>query len=243
MQLETDLLGDKLNELAPAPVDVVGNEAFAARSALERGKTIGLFLASFLLVGSAAMNVHFMQMPPKVVYIRIDGIGRAEAVRYDGLKYTPREGEIRRTLEDWIKYRYVRLRGSVSTTYKMNYYFVDAALASSLMAEDLRDKEIAELMSGQRPENDVLVNSIQFTRLSNQTAGAVLLEGQALIDLFKIIAATNVEPARREHWLLTVTFYLNPSQIAKQAEADPQYELNNPLGLVITEFHQTRAMN
>jgi type IV secretion system protein VirB5 len=46
---------------------------------------------------------------------------------------------------------------------------------------------------------------------------------------------------RTEHWMLSVTYYLNPAQVSNQARTNPQYETINPLGLTITEFHENRV--
>jgi type IV secretion system protein VirB5 len=34
---------------------------------------------------------------------------------------------------------------------------------------------------------------------------------------------------------------LNPKQVSDQAKIYPQYEFINPLGLIITEFHENRV--
>lgn len=39
-------------------------------------------------------------------YIRNDKMGRAQAIQYSDLNYTPREDEVRTYLTDWAKYRY-----------------------------------------------------------------------------------------------------------------------------------------
>jgi type IV secretion system protein VirB5 len=39
-------------------------------------------------------------------YIRIDEMGRAQAIQYSDLNYSPREGEVRTYLTDWANYRY-----------------------------------------------------------------------------------------------------------------------------------------
>jgi len=51
----------------------------------------------------------------------------------------------------------------------------------------------------------------------------------------------NSREPRTEHWLLSVTYYLNPKQVSDQARIFPQFETINPLGLTITEFHENRV--
>ena len=69
-------------------------------------------------------------------YIRIDEMGRAQAIQYSDLNYSPREGEVRTYLTDWANYRYTVSRDVIAKKYPLNYYFLSQALASKLMADD-----------------------------------------------------------------------------------------------------------
>jgi type IV secretion system protein VirB5 len=227
-----------------ADSDPVGDEVFAARS----GERSALKLTSILLAASLAFsvgaNVMLSTRRPIVRYVRIDSIGRATAIAYSDLSYTPKEAEIRRFLEDWTKGRYARLRATVAQTYQASFYFVDRQMASKVMQQDLKDKTIAKIATGQTAENDIAINSIQFLSFAKQSVNnSVLATGQALIDFQKVFAPGAYGVAHKEHWLVSVTFYLNPEQIALQAEKDPRYESLNPLGLTITDFHETQVLN
>ena len=63
-------------------------------------------------------------------YIRIDEMGRAQAIQYSDLNYSPREGEVRTYLTDWANYRYTINRDVIAKKYPLNYYFLSQALAS-----------------------------------------------------------------------------------------------------------------
>ena len=65
-------------------------------------------------------------------------------------------------------------------------------------------------------------------------------EGTALVTIDKLYSQRNSREPRTEHWLLSVTYYLNPKQVSDQARVFPQFETINPLGLTITEFHENR---
>jgi type IV secretion system protein VirB5 len=41
--------------------------------------------------------------------------------------------------------------------------------------------------------------------------------------------------------VVSVTYYLNPAIVNDEARTLPQFETLNPLGLVITEFHENRV--
>jgi type IV secretion system protein VirB5 len=133
------------------------------------------------------------------------------------------------------------LRGSVGKNYSRNYYFVQDHLATRLMADDLKDRTVAKVIIGQTEENDVQINNVTFTALGRERMGnTAIYAGSVLIDLFKIFPAAT--PPRREHWEISVTFYLNPDEVSRRASNFPQFESINPLGLVITDFHEARAI-
>ena len=59
-----------------------------------------------MLLGSLCMNLSLARRPIANRYIRIDEMGRAQAIQYSDLNYSPREGEVRTYLTDWANYRY-----------------------------------------------------------------------------------------------------------------------------------------
>ena len=60
-------------------------------------------------------------------------MGRAQAIQYSDLNYSPREGEVRTYLTDWANYRFTVNRETVATKYPLNYYFLSQPLASQIM--------------------------------------------------------------------------------------------------------------
>ena len=63
----------------------------------------------------------------------------------------------------------------------------------------------------------------------------------ALVALDRLYSPSHSHEPRTEHWMLSLTYYLNPKQVSDQAKIYPQYEFINPLGLTITEFHENRV--
>jgi hypothetical protein len=59
-----------------------------------------------MLLGSPCMNLSLARRPIANRHIRIDEMGRAQAIQYSDLNYSPREGEVRTYLTDWANYRY-----------------------------------------------------------------------------------------------------------------------------------------
>ena len=90
-------------------------------------------------------------------YIRIDEMGRAQAIQYSDLNYSPREGEVRTYLTDWANYRYTINRDTIAKKYPLNYYFLSQTLASQLMAEDNQNHLVSQVVGGQIEQSDVEV--------------------------------------------------------------------------------------
>ena len=194
-----------------------------------------LLLASLAVVG-------FLASRPQVTrYVRIDEMGRAQAIQYSDLNYTPREGEIRTYLTDWANYRYNVNRDTIGKKYPLNYYFLSNTLSSQLMARDNRDHLVTRVMGGQIEQGEVEVRNVAITSMSTETVqGNALARGTAAINMDRIYSPEHTREQRTEHWTLNLTYYLNPAQVNRQAATFPQFETINPLGLTITQYIENR---
>lgn len=222
--------------------DHIGNEVYASHYSERRlsrfiiGTLALLLLFAFVLIHSLANR------PVANRYIRIDEMGRAQAIQYTDLNYSPREGEVRTYLTDWANYRYTLNRETVATKYPLNYYFLSQRLASQLMTDDNNNHFASQIASGQIEQSDDEVRNVTITSMSDETvSGATIARGTALLNLDRLYSPRNSREPRTEHWLLSVTYYLNPKQVSEEARMFPQFETINPLGLTITEFHENRV--
>src|SRR5665213_3003768 len=219
--------------------DQIGNEVYASHYAERKAYRFALACGAVALVASVGMNVSLAHRPIANRYIRIDEMGRAQAIAYTDLNYSPREGEVRTYLTDWANYRYTIGRETIGKKYPLNYYFLSQALSSQLMAEDNANHVVSQVMAGQIEQSDVEVKNVTITSMSQETVqGTTIARGTALVAIDKLYSATNSREPRTEHWLLSITYYLNPKQVSDQAKIFPQFETINPLGLTITEFHE-----
>jgi type IV secretion system protein VirB5 len=168
-------------------------------------------------------------------------MGRAQAIQYTDLNYSPREGEVRTYLTDWANYRYTVSRDTISKKYPLNYYFFSQQLSTQLMSEDNRNHMISQVMAGQLEQSDVEVRNVTITSMAEeQVQGVRMSRGTALVNIDKLFSVRNSHEPRTEHWMLSVTYYLNPKQVSEQSRVFPQFETINPLGMTITEFHENR---
>jgi len=222
--------------------DEIANEVYAAHYSERRIAKIAIGSLAALSLALAGAVVYESGRPAVNRYIRIDEAGRAQAIQYSDLSYSPREGEIRTYLTDWVNYRHTINRQTIAKKYPMNYYFLSGPLASQLILADNTNHLTSQVMAGQIEQSDVQVNNVTITSMTQESiSGAIVSRGTALINFDRIYSPQQSHEPRAEHWMLSVTYYLNPAQVSNQARTNPQYETINPLGLTITEFHENRV--
>lgn len=221
--------------------DHIGNEVYASHYAERRLSRFIIGTLAMLLVGASGVIVSLANKPIVYRYMRIDEMGRAQAIQYSDLNYSPREGEVRTYLTDWANYRYTINRETVAKKYPLNYYFLSTTLASQLMTEDMANHVVSQVIAGQTEQSEVEVKNVTITSMADETvAGSKISRGTALVNIDKLYSQRNSRDPRIEHWLLSVTYYLNPKQVSEQSRIFPQFETINPLGMTITEFHENR---
>lgn len=221
--------------------DEIGNEVYASHYAERKLSRLVIGTETVLLLGAFGLIFSLAHRPIANRYIRIDEMGRAQAIQYTDLNYSPREGEVRTYLTDWANYRYTIARETIGKQYPLNYYFLSQSLASQLMNQDNQSHLVSQVVGGQVEQSDVEVKNVTITSMSDETVqGATIARGTALVSIDKLYSPRNSQEPRTEHWLLSVTYYLNPKQVSDQARIFPQFETINPLGLTITEFHENR---
>jgi len=231
------VLDDSINDTLPPP-DPTGNAAYAAQFRHYRMLQAGAVVLAGALIASLVADLWLAHRRPVVIVVRVDGFGHAIAQRYSAFSYTPREAEIRARLNDWAIYRYRLVKAVAGEKFKWNYDYLSGSLAQKLMQQDA--PRVAKILAGSEPEQDVLIDNIQFTALDGrrQMDGAVA-SGEAVIDLTKIVNPSG--ESERQHWTVTVRYEVDPVQAAKRGESDPQFQNLNPLGVTITWFHEDRA--
>jgi type IV secretion system protein VirB5 len=221
--------------------DEIANEKYVGFYSERKLSRMVIAAGSVLLLGSFGVIVSLAHRPVQTRYIRIDEMGKATAIQYSDLAYSPREGEVRTYLTDWANYRYTINRETISKKYPMNYYFLSTQLANQYMADDNAAHLVSQVLGNQIEQSDVEIDGVTITSMSQETVkDAPIARGTALVNITKIYAPRNSRQPRKEHWALSVTYYLNPAQVSAAAQTFPQFETINPLGLTITEFHENR---
>src|SRR5919109_1885110 len=130
---------------------------------------IALALVSLLALGLVALNFRtvatYAHVKPLVV--RIDDVGRAEAVQYDATRYQPQAPELRYFLTQFIVKHFSRLRATVQREYPDSLFFLEPALADATIAQNEQSRAIETfLTTPSADEVDVAVQNVSLSELT-----------------------------------------------------------------------------
>ncbi len=192
---------------------------------------IALVLVSLVALGLLALNFRtaatYANVKPLV--IRIDEVGRAEAVAYDALTYRPQAPELRYFLTRFVALHFSRLRATIQRDYPDSLFFLDAALADATIAHNDQSRVIeAFLTDPSGDETDIDVKNVTFGELKTPPY-------KASVDFDKRWFAQGTRQERkRETYVAQLDFVLR--------DAVPNAFIRvNPLGLQITYFRVDQA--
>jgi type IV secretory pathway TrbF-like protein len=160
--------------------------------------------------------------------IRINELGRAEAVSYGSLEYHPQEAEIKYFLLQFVQQHYGRMRATVQENYTRSLYFLDGRLADAVMAANKKSKAIETFLAGQSEEADIEVKNVAIEDLRKAPY-------KATVEFEKVFySLADHREVRRERYAANFVF------IVKQPVANALIPIN-PLGLTITYFRVDQA--
>jgi type IV secretory pathway TrbF-like protein len=194
---------------------------------------IALVLVSLVAVGLLVLNFHtagkFADIKPLVV--RIDEVGRAEAIQYDATKYQPQAPELRYFLTQFTVKHFSRIRATVQREYTDSLLFLEPGLADATIAENERTRAFeAFLANPSADEIDVVVQNVSLTELTKAPY-------KATVTFQKVLYApgTRMEKARQTH-VAQVDFVMRD-------HVPNAYVRVNPLGLQVTYFRVDQAFD
>jgi type IV secretion system protein VirB5 len=207
-------------------------ELFGSALVMNTYLKIALLAVSGVAVGLVALNLRtikeFEQIKPLV--IRIDDIGRAQAVQYDTLTYQPQgqAPELKYFLTQFITKHFARMRATVKERYSESLYFLDAAVADVTIAQNQRAQTIENFLSGTADEIEIQVKNVTLDELKASPYKATV----AFEKVYYTFGSR--QEKKRETFVAQVNFVLR-DQIPNAMV------LVNPLGLTITYFRVDQA--
>lgn len=206
-------------------------ELYGSSLVLNTYLKIAFVLVSLLALGLLTLNfrtqAQYANLKPLV--IRIDDVGRAEAVAYDAAAYRPQAPELRYFLTRFVATHFSRLRATVQRDYPESLFFLAPALTDATIAQNERSRSIETfLTSSSADEIDIEVKNVTFAELATPPY-------KAAVDFeMRYFAPGTRQERRRETYVLQLDFVLR--------DAVPNAFIRvNPLGLQITYFRVDQA--
>lgn len=207
-------------------------ELFGSALVMNTYLKVALLAVSLVAVGLVGLNyrtqLRYEHLKPLV--IRIDDVGRAEAIAYDSLTYQPRgqAPELKYFLMQFVAKHFSRVRSTVKEQYAESLYFLDAPLAEAAITADRSSQAIDAFLTGTGDETEVQIRNVTLDALAAPPY-------KATVDFEKVsYGAGNRQERARERHVAQLTFVLR-DQIPNAMVPV------NPLGLTVTYFRVDQA--
>jgi type IV secretion system protein VirB5 len=192
---------------------------------------IALVLVSLVALGLLALNFHtaakYSQVKPLV--IRIDDVGRAEAVQYDATAYQPQPPELRYFLTQFIVKHFSRLRATVQREYPDSLLFLEPTLADATIAQNEQSRALETFLTNpSADEVDVVVQNVSLTELAKPPY-------KASVSFQKVLYTPGTRHERTRQTLIAQVDFVLREHVPNE------FVRVNPLGLQITYFRVDQA--
>jgi len=192
---------------------------------------IALVLVSLVALGLLGLNFYtatrYSQVKPLVV--RIDEVGRAEAVVYDASRYQPQPPELRYFLTQFVVKHFSRIRSTLQREYSDSLFFLDPGLADATIAQNDQSRVLELFVTN--PTADEIEVSVQNVSLSELATPPF----KAAVTFQKVYYTPGTRSERnRETYVAQVDFVL-------REHVPNEFVRVNPLGLQIAYFRVDQA--
>jgi type IV secretion system protein VirB5 len=192
---------------------------------------IALTLVSLIAVGLLVLDLKtvrtFENFRPLV--IRIDDLGRAEAINYHNLEYKPQDAEAKYFLSQFCALYYRRNRYTIQDDFSKALYFLDGKLADGILDAYRKDDIIKKfLMNTSAPEIDVEVKKVALEDMQTPPF-------KARVDFYMVYYS----PA--DHSEIKRDLYTGNFVFVFKSKVPNELIPINPLGVAITYFREDQA--
>ncbi|HET8925234.1 MAG TPA: VirB8/TrbF family protein [Candidatus Acidoferrum sp.] len=192
---------------------------------------IALVLVSLVALGLALVDLRtirtFQDFRPLV--IRIDDLGRAEAINYHNFEYKPQDAEAKYFLSQFCTLFYRRNRYTIQDDFSKSLYFLDGKLANGILDEYHKTDIVRKFLTNTAaPEIDIEVKKVALEELQNPPF-------RARVDFYMVYYS----PA--DHSELKRDLYTANFLFVFKTQVPNELIPINPLGLTITYFREDQA--
>lgn len=192
---------------------------------------IAVTLLSLVVFGLVLMDLKIVRTLEnfKPMVVRIDEIGRAQAVSYENLVYKPEYKETKYFLTRFCQLYYRRNHATINDDFTQALYFLDGKLAGDTIQQFKQKNVIKSFLSDSlAPERDVDVQQVVVEPMEKAPY-------KATVDFFE------VEYAPSDHSVMKRTLYTASFLFSFRDHVSNDEILTNPLGLTITYFREDEA--
>ena len=163
--------------------------------------------------------------------IRINDVGRAEAIDYRNFQYRPQEAENKYYLTRWAELYFSRNRFTIERDQTQALYFLNGDVQRAVIAQEQKDKIIQTYRDDSTlPYVDVEIKNVVLDDLRQSPYSA-------RIEFEKVYTnpADHTE-LKRERWTASVTYVFRDNVQNNELAV-------NPLGLTIVRFRADQAFD
>ncbi|MDE3260903.1 MAG: VirB8/TrbF family protein [Acidobacteriota bacterium] len=179
-----------------------------------------------LLLLVAVVRLSAVELPKPIV-IRVDEIGRAQALDYEAVEAQadPLDPTTKYFLNQWLSDFYSRRRATVETSWARSLNFLDSELANAAFRTE--SAAIAEMAAGITDDERQVEGVVLRINSNPEPPHAATAD-------FDLVTLQRGQPTERERWTASLQFtFLD--------QVPPDLLPSNPMGLVITFLQADRA--
>jgi type IV secretion system protein VirB5 len=192
---------------------------------------VAVALLCFAVLGLVILNLKtvrtFKNFRPLV--IRIDQLGRAQAVDYRSLEYLPGDREAKYFLSEFCRLYYRRNRYTIHNDFTDALYFLDGKLANDTIERNKKEETVNKFLTDpSSPEVDIEIRKVALESMEKSPY-------RASVDFYR------VEYAPADHSILNRTLWTANFVFLFKDRVPNELIPVNPLGMTITYFREDQA--
>jgi type IV secretory pathway TrbF-like protein len=234
MSAETNTLAT-LNRIVSVPEEKITNPYLEVETGLRvHNRYLRMILAVqvavILMLLAERWRVDQQIADIRPIVVRVDNEGKAVAAPYASLQYQIREPEVRYFLGQFVKAHYSRIRATIEDDFKRRIYFLEKSKGEMVAEETRRNKIVENFLSGSDDQVDIEIRQIAVEDLKNKPY-------KATIEFDKVYSSPTdplAKEKKRERFTAVFRFTLLEN-------LPNDFVLVNPLGLIITDFHDSQG--
>jgi type IV secretory pathway TrbF-like protein len=227
-------MGATVADLSPKTIESAKRqfvEIYGSALVMNTYLKIALVLVSLVAMGLLALNFRTAALAARVkpLVVRIDDVGRAEAVQYDATTYQPQAKELRYFLTQFVVKHFSRIRSTIQREYPDSLFFLDPTLADATIAQNEQSRSLETFLTNPgADEVDILVQNVSLSELTKAPF-------KASVSFQKVLYTPGIRTERgRETHIAQIDFTMRD-------RVPNEFVRVNPLGLQISYFRVDQA--